>query len=238
MTRARTAASTTSRRRGRGRAPLSTRSSVVGILGVAIVVALAGCSPSTSDPSSPAPTQSAPTESVAPEPSAPAPDAAADTSPTVEPALGDGVVPARVSLPTIGVDSALIDLGIQADGTLEVPVDFDDIGWFTGGGKPGGRGPTVVAAHVDSPSGPAAFVRLGELENGDRFTLTGVDGTDFEYEVYDSANYAKAEFPTTDVFGAVADDEVRLITCTGFFDTTIGHYDDNLVVSAVRVLPE
>jgi hypothetical protein len=37
------------------------------------------------------------------------------------------------------------------------------------------------------------------------------------------------------VFGALLDDEVRLITCTGLFDESVGHYEDNRVVFAARV---
>jgi LPXTG-site transpeptidase (sortase) family protein len=135
----------------------------------------------------------------------------------------------------MGLDESLIPLGIQRDGTMEVPVDYDDVGYFTGGGQPGGVGPTVIAAHVDSRSGPAVFFRLGEMVVGDRFTVTGVDGTIFEYEVYKIEDHAKAQFPTVNVFGATPTDEVRLITCGGEYNEAIGRYVDNLVVFAARV---
>lgn len=133
------------------------------------------------------------------------------------------------------LDEPIIPLGIQGDGTMEVPEDYDDIGWFTGGGSPGGFGPTVIAGHVDSRSGPAVFFRLGDLVIGDRFSVTGVDGQVFEYEVYKIEDHAKAEFPTVDVFGATLNDEVRLITCGGEYDQSIGRYIDNLVVFAKSV---
>ncbi|MCU1405580.1 MAG: sortase [Glaciihabitans sp.] len=129
----------------------------------------------------------------------------------------------------------LIPLGIQSNGEMEVPVDYNDVGWFTGGGKPGGFGPTVIAGHVDSRSGPAVFFRLTELVVGDRFSLTGIDGQVFNYEVYRAENHKKAEFPTTTVFGATLDDEVRLITCGGDYNQSIGRYVDNVVVFAKKV---
>jgi LPXTG-site transpeptidase (sortase) family protein len=146
-----------------------------------------------------------------------------------------GVAPATLAVPTMELTEPLIPLGIQNDGTMEVPEDYDDVGWFTGGGMPGGVGPTVIAGHVDSRSGPAVFFRLGEMVVGDRFTLTGVDGSAFEYEVYKTEDHAKAQFPTVDVFGATMTDEVRLITCGGVYDESIGRYTDNLVVFASRV---
>jgi LPXTG-site transpeptidase (sortase) family protein len=146
-----------------------------------------------------------------------------------------GVAPASITVPAMGLTETLIPLGIQADGTMEVPEDYDDVGWFTGGGMPSGVGPTVIAGHVDSRSGPAVFFRLGEMVVGDRFTVTGADGALFEYEVSKIENHAKARFPTVDVFGATPTDEVRLITCGGLYDESIGRYTDNLIVFAGRV---
>ena len=47
--------------------------------------------------------------------------------------------------------------------------------------------------------------------------------------------FPKDEFPSFAVFGATAGDIVRLVTCTGEFDRSIRSYDDNLVVTAVRL---
>jgi LPXTG-site transpeptidase (sortase) family protein len=180
-------------------------------------------SASTPDPSTPTAAPTTPPAEAAPQ--------AADLN-QVRPA---GVAPAALAIPAMELAETLIPLGIQADGTMEVPEDYADVGWFTGGGTPGGFGPTVIAGHVDSRSGPAVFSRLGEMVVGDRFTVTGVDGHDFEYEVYKVENHAKAEFPTVDVFGATMTDEVRLITCGGDYNQAIGRYVDNLVVFASRV---
>jgi LPXTG-site transpeptidase (sortase) family protein len=149
----------------------------------------------------------------------------------VEP-VGEGVAPAAVSAPAIGLEAPVIDLGIADDGAMEVPVDADDVGWFTGGGKPGGRGPTVIAAHVDSASGPAVFARFDELVPGDLVDVTTVDGGVVGYVVTEVADVPKAEFPTARVFGAQPTDQLRLITCGGVFDRTSGHYDQNRVVFA------
>ena len=55
----------------------------------------------------------------------------------------------RLQIPAIGVDTALIDLGLQRDGTLQVPPDGTRAGWFTGAPSPGERGPAVMTGHVD-----------------------------------------------------------------------------------------
>lgn len=175
----------------------------------------------------------APTDSPAPAIAEAVPLPASPSPGPVPPARGDP--PARLTVPDLGLDEELIDLGIGTDGTMEVPQDFSRVGWFTGGGRPGGIGPTVIAGHVDSAVGPAVFYELGLLQAGDRFSVTDVTGATFAYEVYRAEDFAKNEFPTAEVFGALLDDEVRLITCTGLFDESIGHYEDNRVVFAARV---
>ena len=188
---------------------------------------LTGCATGSGDVT--APSTSAPTS--APAAVAPSGTPSASPSPRSTP-LAEGRPPASVSAPSIGLEEPLIDLGIGADGKMEVPSDFDDVGWFTGGGKPGGRGPTVIAGHVDSVTAPAVFFRLHELAPGDEIAVTDIDGRVVTYVVTEVADFPKDDFPTARVFGATPADELRLITCGGFFDASSGHYEDNRVVFA------
>jgi Sortase domain len=141
--------------------------------------------------------------------------------------------PVAVEIPSIGVSSRLIRLGLHADGTMEVPRDYGVAGWFTGGAMPGEDGPAVISGHVDSRSGPAVFYRLGDLGPGDTVRVLRADGDWLAFRVTGSARYAKAEFPTEAVFGPVTGPVLRLVTCGGPFDRSTGHYLDNLVVTAV-----
>jgi len=208
------------------------------VLLVAAVLAgtglLAGCAPGADVATGPgAAATSAPGSGGPPAPTAPAPA----PSPTVVPSPGvaEGVAPARVDVPAIGLSEPLIDLGLDAEGAMEVPVDADDVGWFTGGGRPGGRGPTVIAGHVDSTTGPAVFFRLSELVVGDEVTVTDVEGGTVRYAVTEVLDVPKAEFPTARVFGAQPTDRLRLVTCGGAFDRSSGHYEENRVVFAEPV---
>ncbi|WP_271985922.1 class F sortase [Pseudoclavibacter terrae] len=196
-----------------------------------------GSAPEVAQPS-PAAVEAAPSSAPAttlPTTAAPAPETQPPTGSGGVEVMPEGIEPTAVSIPAIDVEDTLIDLGIAADGKMEVPVDFDEIGWFTGGGKPGGRGPTVIAAHVDGLAGPAAFFRLDELARGDVVRVTDAEGGVTSYEVTEVVTVEKADFPTARVFGAVPGDELRLITCGGYFDRDVGHYDKNVVVFATAV---
>lgn len=203
------------------------RGALAAVLAVTIGSATACTSPDLSEASSPARPQ-APAPSISTPPATPAPPHSPEAAVAALP-------PARVSVPSIGLDETLIDLGLNADGSMQVPTDFDDVGWFTGGGRPGGPGPLVIAGHVDSPTGPAVFVRLREVQVGDLVEVVDTAGTAHAYVVRETADYPKSAFPTAEVFGAVPSDELRLITCGGIFDTAAGSYLDNRVVFAVRV---
>jgi hypothetical protein len=140
--------------------------------------------------------------------------------------------PIRLVAATIELDVPLIALGLAGDGTMEVPADAADAGWFTGGPRPGETGPAVIAGHVDSRTGPAVFARLGELGPGDEVAVVRVDGSHAVFTVTERREVPKSEFPTADVFGPTAEQSLRLVTCGGDFDRSTGHYRSNVVVFA------
>jgi LPXTG-site transpeptidase (sortase) family protein len=141
-----------------------------------------------------------------------------------------------LSIPAIGVRTPVVSLGKNPDGTLETPTNFDRAGLWTGGPSPGEHGPAIISGHVDSArSGPAVFYRLRDLEPGDIVRYTTRRGRGVRFEVERMERYPKDDFPTLRVYGRTDGPRLRLITCTGDFDTSSGHYRDNLVVYARRV---
>ena len=143
--------------------------------------------------------------------------------------------PVSVKVPSVGIASNLIPLGLNPDRTLEVPKDFALAGWYTGRPVPGEPGPSVIAGHVDSKSGPAVFYRLRDIQPGALVDVTRSDGTVARFKVVAKEQHEKDEFPTEHVYGPTTDPELRLITCGGDFNRSIGHYDDNIVVFAQLV---
>ncbi|HEX5620768.1 MAG TPA: class F sortase [Solirubrobacteraceae bacterium] len=141
--------------------------------------------------------------------------------------------PVRVEIPSIGVDASIVPLGLNTDRTLQVPSDFGDAGWWTGGPRPGEPGAAIIAGHVDSYTGPAVFFRLGELGLGAEIVVVRRDGTRGRFRVVGREQYPKDEFPTERVYGRTSDPALRLITCSGTFDRSSGHYLDNTVVYAL-----
>ena len=142
--------------------------------------------------------------------------------------------PVTLTIPSIGVQTSLIRLGLTASGTLQVPQSTAVAGWYTGSPRPGAVGSAVIAGHIDSRTGPGIFFRLSSLRPGDRVYVRRADGTLAVFRVTAVRQFPKDSFPTSAVYGPVPDPEVRLITCGGTFDPQLGSYLSNTIVYATE----
>ena len=131
----------------------------------------------------------------------------------------------------------MVPLGLEPTGALEVPEDFHQAGWYRHGPLPGDVGPAVVAAHVDSYRGPAAFFRLSEVRPGDEVEVEYADGTLLRFVAERVERHSKDAFPTERVYRNVPHPELRLISCGGEFDRSARSYRDNIIVWARLVEP-
>lgn len=140
--------------------------------------------------------------------------------------------PVSLTIPSIGVRTRLIRLGITKSGALQVPGSTTVAGWYTGSPRPGAIGSSVIAGHVDSLSGPAVFYRLHLLHPHNLIYVRQKDGRLAVFRVNSVHQYTKRAFPTVRVYGPAPTPQLRLITCGGTFDVQTGHYLSNIVVYA------
>ena len=147
---------------------------------------------------------------------------------------GQVSLPVALTIPSIGVQTSLVHLGLTAQGTLQVPPTTSVAGWYTGSPRPGAVGSAIIAGHIDSYAGPGIFFRLSSLRPGDRVYVRRADGTLAVFRVTVVRQFPKDSFPTSAVYGATPDPELRLITCGGTFDPQLGSYLSNTVVYAVE----
>jgi Sortase domain len=208
------------------------RTMVIGAaLAVAITIGATACSRSTGA----AVAVSATATNVHPSPpvprSASRPEGSSTSWPVVEAVPLARSAPVHVRIAAIGVDSGLMDLGLRADGSLEVPPSGFPAGWYTGGPTPGELGPAIIAGHIDW-KGPGVFYNLHNLKPGDQVTVTRADGNQPAFRVTRVAQFPKDQFPTKLVYGNIDHAGLRLITCGGSFNSQTAHYEDNIVVFA------
>lgn len=155
----------------------------------------------------------------------------AQAAPTAVTALAPSA-PVRLQVPSLDVDSAVQDLGLDDDGAMEVPAGGFPAGWYTGSPTPGSIGPAVLAGHVDWGGQAGVFAGLHRLQAGDEVLVTRADDTTAVFGVTRVQRVPKDDFPTEAVYGDLDHAGLRLVTCGGTFDRRAGHYRDNVVVYA------
>jgi sortase (surface protein transpeptidase) len=144
-------------------------------------------------------------------------------------------VPTHLTIPGLGVSTRLVGLGLNGDGTVEVPSDPDAAGWFRLGTVPGARGSAVILGHVDSVDGPAVFADLTSVRIPDRVQVALSDDTTVTFEVTAVETYANDDFPADLVYaGTRRGRELNLVTCGGEYDSERGGYQSNVVVFTRR----
>ena len=147
---------------------------------------------------------------------------------------GDGVPPARIRLPSLGVDTAVVAVGVDGRGEVAVPDDVRQTGWYRFGPAPGSAaGSSVVSGHVDDAvQGRGAFYRLVDLAVGDPVVVTTAAGVDLTFRVSTVRRIPKSTLPVDELFARDGPPHLTLVTCGGAFDRTSGSYRDNVVVTA------
>lgn len=176
---------------------------------------------------------SAPSRESAPSPAPVPPVVGRAASPMRSPDVG--ATPTRVSISAVGLDAAVVPVGVAREGAMRVPRDARRVGWYRFGPRPGGgTGSVVLAAHVDSRTqGLGAFYPLRDAEPGDRVTVVTEGGRRSSYRVVARQLFRKRALPLEELFRRDGRAVLTLITCGGPYLAYAGGYQDNLVVSAV-----
>ncbi len=140
-----------------------------------------------------------------------------------------------MSIRSLGIAAPVTPAGIDvAKGELAAHPNVHRTSWWRDGAAPGDRtGTVLIAGHVDSATqGPGAFFRLEDASIGDRITVTSRSGARRTYRVVSVRTMPKPQLPP-DVYSTRGRPRIALVTCGGPFLESIGHYRDNVVVSAV-----
>lgn len=144
-------------------------------------------------------------------------------------------LPVQISIPEIGVSSTLSILGLNPDGSVQVPSTTAQAGWYRYDVTPGQIGSAVILGHVDSYQGPGVFYRLNQLAVGSPVFVTLRNGRRLQFDVVGIRMFPKSNFPYQEVFGAREYPALNLVTCGGVFDSATGHYLSNIVVFTALV---
>ncbi|HEY4992836.1 MAG TPA: class F sortase [Nakamurella sp.] len=154
-------------------------------------------------------------------------------------AAAEPAPPVRIELPTLGVDTVVVPVGVDGEGLVEVPQDVSEVGWYRFGPAPGAAtGSAVLTGHVDDHvQGVGVFGRIGDLGPGDAVRVADESGLTREFSVVSREEWSKGQVPLDRLFDRGGSSRLVLITCGGTFDNSTLGYDDNIAITAVPVAP-
>jgi sortase (surface protein transpeptidase) len=123
--------------------------------------------------------------------------------------------PARLRVPSINVDSPLALLDRNPDGTIQLPPDQRQAGWYRRGVAPGDIGIAVIMGDVGSPPTTGIFSRLSSIRVGDTIRIERADRSELLFVAQRSLAISPSAFPSAEVYRGGGGPELRLFTCGG-----------------------
>lgn len=119
----------------------------------------------------------------------------------------------------IDVYAPVKSYGMNAAYVPDVPLNGQEVAWYTFSSAPGTGGNAVFAAHY-TWAGGAVFNKLKELKPGDTVFLQDAKGTELTYIVSESFEIDPKDKNSLSIYGPVNEDTITLITCDGRYRST------------------
>jgi LPXTG-site transpeptidase (sortase) family protein len=142
----------------------------------------------------------------------------------------------RLRVPSLGVNAIMIDLGVDANGAMEVPLEAQTVAWYRFTSMPGEPGNILLGGHITWRGVTAVFRYLEEMEAGDEVYIDTPGGETIRYvvrEAWWAQPYEQADVRR--VIGTRSGQQtVTLFTCGGIWDTNSREYSHRRVVTAER----
>ncbi len=91
--------------------------------------------------------------------------------------------PRAVYIDKLKVAARLQPMGVNADNSLQAPINIYDAGWYTGSAIPSQGGAVVIDGHASGPTREGLFAYLDTLVKGDRVTVETGNGKKYTYKV-------------------------------------------------------
>lgn len=195
-------------------------------MGVAAALAVGSAGPVAAVPAPAPPPGPSPTATAAPKPTPTA-------KPTV-PLPRKVASPRRLSVPALGIDTKIYQVGLDRRKNVVIPEDIRKVGWYRLGVPPGvDRGNAVIVGHRDgSGYRKGAFYYLSTLKPGSVVTVTTSAKRTLKYRVSSVKSILKKRLPYEKYFAVDGKHQLVLISCGGYYDRNNGGYQDNVIVTA------
>ena len=127
-------------------------------------------------------------------------------------------------------------VGIAKDGSVEIPSDIRDVGWYSNSALPSSKnGSTVFVGHRDGITATyGSFYDLSKLRIGDTVLVRTGKSLVF-YAVSSTQILSDKEFSRQSgkIFSVKGKPSLKMISCIGPYIKKKGGYQSNIIVTAV-----
>ncbi len=141
--------------------------------------------------------------------------------------------PKYLSIPAISINNVrVLRLGLLSNGSIAVPDNIYDTGWYDGSVKPGQNGAMFIYGHVSSWTADGVFYDLKKLVPGNQVTITSGDNATYTYQVVSTTIYPYNNVNMSQVLAPVNPNipGLNLMTCTGQVIKGTSEFNERLVV--------
>lgn len=153
---------------------------------------------------------------------------------TPRPRVDHMELPLRLAIPRLAVDAPVIAVGLTPELAMDVPQRAEDVGWYEYSTRPGMKGNSILAGHLDWLGQPGVFRQLSDVKPGDSVVVRGANGDERPYAVEWNREWPFATAPVGMIFEPLERPAVTLITCGGRWNPATQRYDTRVVVRALR----
>jgi hypothetical protein len=146
--------------------------------------------------------------------------------------------PRFLRIPSLGVFSRIKNLGVTPEGAVDAPRNIFDAGWYNGSARPGSRvGSSLILGHVSGWTGPGVFKKINTLPVGGEFEIEKGNGEIVRYSVVRSEQLPVNEIDMGKILSTeeVGKHDLKLMTCSGRYNSTTETYEDRFIVYAKRI---
>lgn len=154
---------------------------------------------------------------------------------------------ARMIIEKIGIDAAVVTLGLDENNVPRVPTNPDEVVWYDWSMRPGWGSNAVFSGHVDwTVNGvpvTGVFYDLRKVEVGDTIKVRLADNTEYQYKVIGNVAIAYDDPQALEVMGATPSEMITIITCGGTWvpergNPIGGNYTHRQIVRAELIRPD
>lgn len=145
--------------------------------------------------------------------------------------------PTRLRIPVINIDTNIEHIGLTKSGEIDVPINPQNVGWFSLGIRPGDLGSAVIDGHSGYKNNkPVAFDSLHKLKKGDKVYIEDELGVTTTFMVRVVRNYGKNENVPKVFVSHDGKSHLNLITCAGIWNVADKTHSSRLVVFTDKLL--